>query len=994
MAQSRSGSITLIDVTDIGQIENWYLATSASSGVTRSTPGWTTAIQAMTATNEYLWSYQVTKGSNNVVINTTEPIIIGHYGHDGQNGQPGANGHSPVVTATRETGSNITKIFVDGVEIASIEDGDDGHSPIVTTSKTGSTTHIYIDGVESATVNDGTSVSISSATKSDGVTTIVLTDGSGNTTLTINDGEDGEDGQPGAPGTNSYLHIAWANDTNGTDFSTTVSTNKLYIGTYSDSNVADSSNYADYNWTRIKGETGATGPQGNSITNTTTYYYLQPSDGAAPTSSTTGTTTIPNFVDGGTYYRRVVTTLSNGESIDTGWFVDGALTTENQNAYDAWVDAGLAEQRTSKIINNSNGVTVVAGISGTNVDPSDSSTYGYNTIMAPNYLGLRYNTINLTKLTTLGLELYIPTLNGSNQPIQGQKGIELTSSAIKFYKPGDTTTPQLIIGANGTLQSGNYTRGNDTKFASSGTKIDLTNGEIYTPYFRLAQGLDGVTAGAYVHGTIEALDGRIGTGYKPIGEPETNYWEIGDYTDYNLENTAKIIGHGSSFIQLGDDGTWRLATNRIHTGWHESGDTFLHFLEYTDGNNTLFWDYGLHTPESKDDKFIYIRTAANTTALSNLLYDIDDDFTAHYWNYKFWIDGEGNIYAPEIYKKKNDVWTPVDAGGSVDSSTKLSSYGGAYNQPVYFPNTGDNQGKPVGITDGNGNAITIGVSVPANAKFTDTKNTAGATSSNSKLFLIGATEQTDNPQTYSRSTVYIGTDGLLYSGSKKVAVVDDISAVLKYKGTKATITNLPSSGNTTGDVWHVIANNGEYAWDGTEWQELGSTITIPANTDSSTTGITIADHNTTTIYGVQSTTTTASKVTLGTAFTIPNVTEASDITVPKAASSATACDDITDWQPGSGSANLTFTMDSTDSKKLKITFNHAHTAPTLSYTARSITGVSGSTTASKVTLGTEFTVPNVTDSSNVTVPIKNASNTTVVTNGAHSIADNGHIHTI
>ena len=40
---------------------------------------------------------------------------------------------------------------------------------------------------------------------------------------------------------------------------------------------------------------------------------------------------------------------------------------------------------------------------------------------------------------------------------------------------------------------------------------------------------------------------------------------------------------------------------------------------------------------------------------------------------------------------------------------------------------------------------------------TDTKNTAGSTNSNSKLFLIGATEQNANPQTYSNSKLYYNT---------------------------------------------------------------------------------------------------------------------------------------------------------------------------------------------------------------------------------------------
>lgn len=52
----------------------------------------------------------------------------------------------------------------------------------------------------------------------------------------------------------------------------------------------------------------------------------------------------------------------------------------------------------------------------------------------------------------------------------------------------------------------------------------------------------------------------------------------------------------------------------------------------------------------------------------------------------------------------------------------------------------------------------------------DTKNTAGSTNSSSKLFLIGATSQAANPQTYSHDTAYVGTDGCLYSNSTKVSV--------------------------------------------------------------------------------------------------------------------------------------------------------------------------------------------------------------------------------
>ena len=201
----------------------------------------------------------------------------------------------------------------------------------------------------------------------------------------------------------------------------------------------------------------------------------------------------------------------------------------------------------------------------------------------------------------------------------------------------------------------------------------------------------------------------------------------------------------------------------------------------------------------------------------------------------------------------------------------------------------------------------------------------------------------------------------------KTEVDSKVSAVLKYRGVKATIADLPSSGNVVGDTWHVTATSGEYAWDGTEWQELGTAISIPANTGSSTTGITIANHSTdsiygvssstTSVYGVSTSTTTASKVTVGSHSTDYGVTAA-----------------------GSGSASLTFAMDTTDTKKLVISFSHTHTAPTL---GSKVPTVSAS----------DVTVP-IKNADATTVPIKNVSATTVVTSATHSVTDNGHTHTI
>lgn len=74
--------------------------------------------------------------------------------------------------------------------------------------------------------------------------------------------------------------------------------------------------------------------------------------------------------------------------------------------------------------------------------------------------------------------------------------------------------------------------------------------------------------------------------------------------------------------------------------------------------------------------------------------------------------------------------------------------------PMASPASGNSQGRAGLIT---------GVDKKKLDDFTDTKNTAGATNSTDRLYLIGATSQGANPQTYSKSTVYIEDDGILMS---------------------------------------------------------------------------------------------------------------------------------------------------------------------------------------------------------------------------------------
>lgn len=70
---------------------------------------------------------------------------------------------------------------------------------------------------------------------------------------------------------------------------------------------------------------------------------------------------------------------------------------------------------------------------------------------------------------------------------------------------------------------------------------------------------------------------------------------------------------------------------------------------------------------------------------------------------------------------------------------------------------------------------------------TNTTNTTGSTNTSSKIFLVGATHQVAYQQTYSHDTVYVGTDGCLYSNSTRV--VNEV------------ISSSEPSGQIAGDYW-------------------------------------------------------------------------------------------------------------------------------------------------------------------------------------------------
>ena len=121
------------------------------------------------------------------------------------------------------------------------------------------------------------------------------------------------------------------------------------------------------------------------------------------------------------------------------------------------------------------------------------------------------------------------------------------------------------------------------------------------------------------------------------------------------------------------------------------------------------------------------------------------------------------------------------------------------------------------------------ISAETNKAIASVTVTDGKITASTKVTIPTNTNQLTNGagfQTASQVTSAIEGYGYQTASDVSSAISSAITTVMDYKGTKATVAQLPSTGNKQGDVWHVTADDGEYAWNGTEWEELGSAMDL------------------------------------------------------------------------------------------------------------------------------------------------------------------------
>lgn len=632
--------------------------------------------------------------------------------------------------------------------------------------------------------------------------------------------------------------------------------------------------YSDNSEVVIKTKQGQKGDQGYSVTNTRELYYLKTNSTTVPQITNSNqitntdrqngwTSVVPSYVTNGSYYTCIETTL-NSPTNNLKWsapVINNALTDTNRKASEAY-DATVARDTEINALKatakyywwDSEGAHIASGLtstdSDTNINHSTPNSFGYNALMAPGYLALRYQDKKFMQLSTNSLTFYKPKIENSAF-VQGNKAMELSSSGLVFYdgSAANGGNIQAQFGSSGAIQSGDYAINAATdKFSTHGTKIDLVHGEIYSPYFRLSQGTvsDGPVAGIYISGTFEATGALIG--YQKTSSSDTNaYWKIGYMTDTNQDKLTYQRADSNGFIELAPSTTFILQKNKIHTGWFGNNG----YLTYPQ-LNSKYYDFGMNLPTSLSDKFLYIRY--NSGSNLSTIYQNDSG-----WTYPFYVDAEGKVHAQNFYI--GDSTTPI-GGGSGTIAEKLMSGAGSATQPVYFRSDSGHVGEVATTTYQLNAAGAKGVdtSMPTTATdnnvpttklmktfvegkgyitgYTETDPTVPSWAKASKKPSYGLTEISDTSDLQAIEAL-TGTNGFLKKTASNTWTLDTSTYLTSYTETdpvfvasaaygitSSDISNWNSKTSNTGTVTKVTAGTGLKIGTATSGGDITTTGTI------------------------------------------------------------------------------------------------------------------------------------------------------------------------
>lgn len=331
--------------------------------------------------------------------------------------------------------------------------------------------------------------------------------------------EVGMKGEKGEDGKTSYVHIAYANSSDGgVDFSTTDPTNRAFTGYYTDFEMVDSTDHTKYEWQRTKGDAGkdgVAGKDGLGLQSTSISYAKHTSASNPP--STGWQAQVPIVPAGQYLWTKTVWTYTDNSS-ETGYSVarmgqDGAKGNDGIAGKDG---VGIKTTLIEYAVNTS----------GTTRPTSNWSTT-IPSVPAGQYLWTRTTWTYTDNTTEQGYSVARQGNNGQNGT-NGSDGVGISTTIIEYNKSTSSATPPSTgwTSTIPTISGG--------EFLWTRVTLNYTNGTKAESYTVARQGEDGA-------------DGQLFTGEtEPTGFNEGDIW----YKVVSGKVTGVYEAKGGTWVEI------------------------------------------------------------------------------------------------------------------------------------------------------------------------------------------------------------------------------------------------------------------------------------------------------------------------------------------------------------------------------------------------------------------------------------------------------------
>lgn len=335
--------------------------------------------------------------------------------------------------------------------------------------------------------------------------------------------EVGMKGEKGEDGKTSYVHIAYANSSDGgVDFSTTDPTNRAFTGYYTDFEMVDSTDHTKYKWQRTKGDAGKDGIAGKDGLGlqSTSISYAKHTDASTPPSKG-WQAQVPTVPAGQYLWTKTVWTYTDNSS-ETGYSVarmgqDGAKGND-----------GIAGKDGVGIKNTV--IEYAVSTSGT-VRPTSGWSTTIATVPAGQYLWTR-TTWTYTDNTTE--QCYTVARQGANGA-NGSNGVGISTTIIEYNNSTNSTTPPATgwTSTIPTISGG--------EFLWTRVTLNYTNGTKAESYTVARQGEDGSDGQLFTGETEPTKFNEGDVWYKVVSGKVTGVYEAKGGTWVEIPFESSVI---------------------------------------------------------------------------------------------------------------------------------------------------------------------------------------------------------------------------------------------------------------------------------------------------------------------------------------------------------------------------------------------------------------------------------------------------------------------